>query len=181
MTKLLLDATGEIKWPVSCARCGSTANLTVANATSGRVTSVRPNFAGGISVASELLDLSYPVCAEHARGLALANQLTRNTLGLKFLRGFTYFLGPLSVFFIFIRFLSLVLSLFRPAARLSSTTPVVFYAISLGFATALFLIVLAFRKVPVRVARHTADVVELKFRNERYAREFAKLNRKVIR
>ena len=181
MTKVLLDASGEIAWPPSCARCESAVDLTQANATSGRVTSMRPNLAGGLSVAAELLNLSYPVCAQHARGLAFANQLTRNTLGLKVLRGMTYFLGTLSILFLATGALSLVMGLFRPVARPSAGVPMGMYVIYWAFAVALVLIVLAFRKVPVRVIRQTEDVVGLKFSSARYAREFSKLNRNAVR
>jgi hypothetical protein len=145
------------------------------------VKSVRPNIAGGLSISSEVLDLSYPVCPQHAKGLALANQITRNTGGVKILRGLIYFIGGVGLFSFATSSLSLVLGALSSAQKRPSDVPFTFLALNAVFAIALVWTILAFNKVPVRVTGQSADVIRLKFKSDRYAREFAKLNRGVLR
>lgn len=174
MSKTIKLATDHpISWPARCAMCGTKNDLVWASATSGRVTSVAPTLSGAVRVKSELLDLSYPVCQQHAKGLALANTVTRNTLGFKLLRGVTYFLGPLAI----LPLVMLPLRWFVPSATPRAGTPVALFAIMAIFVVALIVIVRSFRALPLRIEKQTEDTMSIKFRQDRYANEVVKLNR----
>jgi hypothetical protein len=168
-------STEDIQWPSSCSKCRSNKKLTWASATSGRVTSVAPTLTGAISIKSELLDLSFPVCAEHSSGLGLANFFTRNTSGIKMLRGFFYLLGPLSL-------LVIATSIIRLVTHHQSKTSIPFGLMAIFiFSAVVFLLILrAYRTLPVRISGQTEDSVSIKFNNDLYAKEFVRLNRQHV-
>lgn len=174
-TKITLSRDHQISWPACCARCGTKEDLTWASATSGRVTSVAPTLSGAIRIKSELLDLAYPVCQRHAKGLALANAITRNTFGFKALRGLTYFLGPPSVLFL----LALPIVLISPS-RTQPDVPLAMVALYVFLAGALLMIILAFRTLPLRINKQTRDDISIQFGSARYASAFARLNREGV-
>lgn len=164
----------DIQWPARCAQCGDKENLTLVGASSGRIKSVSPSLTGAATVTSEMLDLSYPVCEKHAKGVALANLMTRNTTGLRLLRGMIYFIGPLGILYLLILPINLFVRHNTPGA------PLAFTAIYVLAAAALVYLVRAFRKLPVRIVKHTAEGAKLRFANDLYAQYFRKLNLNIV-
>lgn len=171
--KLTVLRTEEVQWPNRCAACGAKEGLVAAGASIGRVASVRPTLSGDLAIRGELLSLDYPVCKAHSHGLVFANLLTRKTLGLSFLRGMIWLLGPLSV-------LTLATALFRllaePGGGPGASLPAELMALFVLFAAAFVLLVRAYRKLPLRLVKQTGDGVTIRFRNEGYAVEFGRLN-----
>jgi hypothetical protein len=179
--RLRLAASQPIAWPARCARCLTKNELTTCNATSGHVESIRPTLAGSLAVKSDMLSLAYPVCAEHARGLPLANLLTRNTLGARTLRIMVYVLGPLSIVSLATMLATLALSVAKPSARgPGGNLSAGMLVLVVVFAAAFALVVWSFRKLPVRVGSHTGETISLAFSNARYAKEFARLNERLV-
>jgi hypothetical protein len=127
-----------------------------ADATSGRVTSIAPTLTGEVRVKSELLELRYPVCTQHAKGIAAFNFATRNTAGLRALRVFLYCFGPASIL-VFLR--RLVPGLHNVAL------PFDFAALLAACAAAFVFVVVAFRKLPVRVVSLSEDAISVRFKN----------------
>lgn len=173
--KINLSRDHQISWPACCAKCGKKEDLTWASATSGRVTSVAPTLSGAIRIKSELLDLNYPVCQRHAKGLAMANAITRNTFGFKALRGMAYILGPMSVLFL----LALPIVLISPS-RTQPDLPLAMIALYVALAGAFLMIIRAFRTLPLRIDNQTKDDISIKFGNAQYASAFARLNREGV-
>ena len=127
-----------------------------------------------------MLALAYPVCNRHASGLPLANALTRNTLGAKLLRGMLYLLGPLSIIAIaplpLVYLLSIAKPTSRPTTGLSATGFFLFSALGAAFV----LVIWSFKKLPIRITKHSSEKIGLAFSNPRYAEEFARLNKSLI-
>ena len=172
--KLTLFTGGEVQWPNRCARCGTKAGLVTAGASIGRVTSVRPTLDGALSVRSELLDLNYPVCQAHARGLSLANLVTRKTMGFAVLRFMVFVMGTLG--------LSLIpFALIKALSRSGTDMPAEMAAIYAVSAFAMIGLIAAYAKLPLRLVKQTEDEVTIKFKNDAYAVEFARLNRDSVR
>ncbi|HJW02304.1 MAG TPA: hypothetical protein VJ548_03405 [Azospira sp.] len=167
-----ISSTENIQWPESCSKCCSNETLAFASATSGRVTSVSPTLTGAVRIKSELLDLSFPVCKNHASGLGMANFFTRNTSGIKMLRGFFYLLGPISL-------LIVGTFLFRLVTQHQSKSELPLGMMSLFvFCSTIFILILnSYRTLPVRISKQTEDFVSIRFANDLYAKEFARKNR----
>lgn len=165
--------TDEVRWPNSCAKCGTKEGLRKADASIGKITSVRPTLTGGIAVKTELFSLNYPVCEKHAQGLALANAITRKTMGFAALRGMVYLLGPLSLLFI----LMLPLRFINSNAVPRTDLPIAMVGIYVLFALAFIVLIRAYRKLPLRLIKRGDDVVTVKFQNDAYAQSFIRLNR----
>lgn len=174
MTKVTVRSDGGLAWPARCARCEAAGDLTWANASSGRVTSVRPTLGGAVRVGAEMLDLAYPVCKGHSRGLALSNLLTRNTFGLKVLRGFVYLIGPMGLLML----LTMPLGRIGRGAQMATgpDLPWPMLAIYLIGAAALVLLIRAYRILPLRIDRQREGEVDLRFRNRAYAKAFVAAN-----
>lgn len=168
-------------WPARCAKCLTKTDLTMCNATSGRIESVRPTLGGSILVKSDLLSLSYPVCVQHVRGLSLANLLTRNTLGARSLRAMLYFLGPLSIVTLAGPLLIYAVSIAKPAAYRASDLSAGMFLLFMVFAVAFALVIWSFKRLPVRISKHSTELISLAFGNSLYAKEFARLNESLIR
>jgi hypothetical protein len=173
--KIAISSLEGINWPPCCAKCTSKDNLTWASATSGRVTSVAPTLGGAVRIKSELLELSYPVCKAHAKGLMLANFITRNTSGFKMLRGFFYYMGAMSI----ILLVTLLARLVMPSPTANNIPPAML-AVFAFCALAFIAIVGSFRKLPLRIAKQSKDDTTISFANVLYANEFVKLNRQRI-
>lgn len=174
-TTVTISSTEDISWPASCSKCRTSENLTWASATSGRVTSVAPTLTGAISIKSELLDLSFPVCKAHTNGLGLANFFTRNTSGIKMLRGFFYLLGPISLLVVG-TFLVRLITQHQSNTELSLGMMAIFVFCAIVFS----LILNSYRTLPVRISKQTEDFVSIKFQNDLFAKEFVRLNRQHI-
>ena len=168
----LIDSN-EVRWPNACAKCGSKQGLRTADASIGKIKSVRPTLAGEIAVKTELFNLNYPVCETHAQGLALANAITRKTMGFAVLRGMVYLLGPLSLLFLLMLPLRFINSNAAPRSDLSMAM----VAIYVLFALAFIALIRAYRKLPLRLIKRGDDVVTVKFQNDAYAASFIRLNR----
>lgn len=170
----------EVQWPNSCAKCRKKEGLVSAQASIGRVTSVRPTLTGAIAVSGELMHMGYPVCAQHKKGLELANLLTRNTAGFKFLRGMVYFIGALSLPLLLLLLVSAVLRLAGAPESSSPGLPGAMIAIYIVFAFAFLQLISAYRKLPLRLVKQDDAAVTIRFSNNIYAAEFARLNRDKI-
>jgi hypothetical protein len=120
----------------------------------------------------ELLSMDYPVCREHASGLAFANLLTRKTLGLSLLRLMIWICGPMAV-------LGLALAGFRLVlgVQTRNSLPGEMIALTIVFAVAFVLLIRAYRRLPLRLVKRTEDSVTIQFKNDGYGVEFARLNR----
>jgi hypothetical protein len=178
--KIAIATNSEIHWPPLCAMCRRKDGLSLVDLTSGRVTSVLPNLMGGVTIRSQLVELSYPLCATHGRGLSVANFFTRNTTGFKWLRGYLYFLGPICL----IGAIALPIARFarrnNPSAADMAGFPTEMYLVFVAIAAMFLWLIFATRKLPLRVSGQTADVITLSFRNVLYANDFVKLNRSIV-
>lgn len=180
---------GEVRWPGSCAHCRQKTDLLTADASIGRISKIGASFGedeedeeeeGGpeVTVTGELSRFSYPVCRSHAKGLTAADWATRKSLGLKVLRGMVWILGPLSLLFMVLAFpLALYNSLKSGEPMSISWVMIGIYAL---FAVAFIQLLRAYGKLPLRLVSVTADTTTIKFRNNIYAREFARLNRDIV-
>jgi hypothetical protein len=169
--KIEISTSEKIAWPASCAACRSKENLTLASATSGRVTSVSPSLTGAVKFESEILDISFPVCQRHSKGLNFANFMTRNTAGLKFLRVLIYFFGILSIPSVIMYPIKLI----KPS-QTGMNISVEMILLNAAFLIALIVLIRSFMKLPIRIDKQTANSLALKFRNDLYAVDFVKLN-----
>ena len=165
--------TDEVRWPNSCAKCGTKEGLRTADASIGKIKSVRPTLAGELAVKTEMFNLNYPVCEEHAKGLSFANAITRKTMGFAVLRGMVYLIGPLSLLLI----LMLPLRLIKSNTMPRSDLPLEMMALYALFALAFIVLIRAYRKLPLRLVKRGDDVVTIKFQNDAYAVSFIRLNR----
>ena len=170
--KVTLLTDGEVLWPNRCARCGAKSGLVSAGASIGRVTSVRPTLSGEIAVKGELLSLNYPVCQKHASWLGLANLVTRKTAGFAALRFMVFFFGALGLILI----PTALTRLFRPSGT-GADMPVEMWAIYVVGVLAMIGLIGAYMKLPLRLVKKTDDEVTIKFKNDAYAVEFARLNK----
>jgi hypothetical protein len=173
--KVFLATDGEVFWPNRCARCGTKSGLTSAGASIGRVLSVRPIVAG-LAVKGEILNLDYPVCEAHAKWLGLANLVTRKTTGFAILRVMIFFVGTLGVLLI----PTALTRLFVPS-RTGASMPVEMAAIYIVGALAMIGLIGAYMKLPLRLVKRSDDEVTIKFKNDAYAVEFARLNKDSVR
>ena len=173
MSKKVTLLTGEeVLWPNRCARCGAKSGLVTAGASIGRVTSVRPTLSGDLAVKGELLSLHYPVCQAHAKWLGLANLVTRKTVGFAALRVMVFFIGTLGLMFI----PTALFRLFVPS-RTGAGMPAEMAAIYVVAVLAMIGLIGAYMKLPLRLVKQTDDEVTIKFKNDAYAVEFARLNK----
>lgn len=177
--KVRIYDDGEVQWPNSCAYCRAKTGLVSAAASIGRVTSVRPTLSGAIAVKGELLSMDYPVCQTHQRGLSWASLITRETAGFKFLRGLSYFFGIQVLLMMLIAIPAFIMRLMggNPGADNGPELPGVMMVIFFFFALSFFLVISAYRKLPLRLVKRNDDGITIKFRNNIYAAEFARLNR----
>lgn len=170
--KITISDPPSIKWPARCSKSMTKDDLVWASATSGHVNSVRPTLTGTVNVDSTLVNIHFPVNSQHAKGLGLANLLTRSTLGFKIIRGFAYFFGALATPMLLIKLVSLFIGNFTS----SSDMPVAFFLMYLAGFILMLMIIWAYRKQPVRVIKSKEDAVTLKFQNEEYAKQFYAAN-----
>lgn len=157
----------QIDWPPCCAQCESKEALVPVSSRLGRVKSVRPNWSGGMTMRSDILYLSFPMCRQHAAGTAWANRILDN--------------GPLAVLIRVIVYFGAVFAatlLIRPTRFIADFGWFTLYPL-LGIA-GVAAIVWAKRTAAVLPVRFDPDmdVVELRFRNDDYATKFRVFNRK---
>lgn len=97
------DDLPPLVWPLCCPKCGSTESLVQTTSRLGRVKSIRPNLTGGMTMKSDILHLSFPMCEKHAQETGLANLILANSPVLQLLRlicfmgalfALPFFLGP---------------------------------------------------------------------------------------
>ncbi|WP_273430774.1 hypothetical protein [Chitinibacter tainanensis] len=166
--------TGEVQWPRCCARCRSDDALTAANASGGHIAGFN-----GVTMTGELLELNYPVCAEHAKGLSFANLLTRKTLGVSVLRWMAFILGPLSLLLGPVLLIGGLLSLFGHSSN-GPGTSISMLIITLLPGVLLVLIWRAYRQLPIRITKVEADSFTLQFNDSLYAGQFKRLNKALL-
>ena len=172
MTKVVkIKNIHEINWPVCCAKCNASTRLTLANTTSGRVTGISPLPVGAVTIKSDLLNMDYPVCQRHSKGLDSANFLTRNTIGFKFLRGLIYYFGGMGALLL----LTLPVRLFRDTPSTSLPGGLVFI-FAFSFIALIYLRLLS-QSIPLTTKQNKDDSVTIKFRNDQYAEKFKSMNK----
>jgi hypothetical protein len=95
MSEIVRVAFGEnipqLVWPSCCPNCGTGESLVNTTSRLGRVKSIRPNLLGGMTMKSDVLYLSYPICAKHARGTYWANLILDKSPLVQLLQLITYF------------------------------------------------------------------------------------------
>lgn len=156
-----------IDWPPCCAQCESKEDLVAVGSRLGRVKSVRPNWTGGMTMRSDILYLSFPMCREHAGGAAWANRILGNSPVTGLIRMIVYF-GALFA----------VTAMLKPLRFFADFGWFSLYPL-LGVA-GVAAIIWAKRTAAVLPVRFDPDmdVVEVQFRNEDYATKFRIFNRK---
>ena len=161
------DDLPKLEWPPCCPVCGGKKTLRWATSRLGRVKSIRPDLGGGLTMKSDVMYLSFPMCEQHAGSTSLANVVLEKSPLMQFLRLLTYmallFALPL---------------LMRPSHFLEqlgwfTLVPVFGILGTLG-------LLLARRATGVWPVRFDPDmdVIILRFRNEEYASKFRLMNRK---
>ena len=58
----MTDDAVRLSWPKRCPACSGTQSLVSASSRVGRVKSLRPNITGGITMRSDVMYLSFPMC-----------------------------------------------------------------------------------------------------------------------
>lgn len=162
-----------IKFPPCCVKCLSEANLHQKSLVSGRVASVRPNIALGLTYHNEIMDIAYPVCETHSQSSFWDYVYTRRTLGFQLFRGFVYFNGllcvPLIVF--------MLIDLFTGKGfDTAGGVKIIFIIIGISF---IFLVKAMFT-CPIKITSHRANTMTIKFKNDAYADLFKRQNYRFI-
>lgn len=171
MTETVRVAIAEelppLDWPPCCAQCETKGALVAVGSRLGRVKSVRPNWSGGLTLRSDILYLSFPMCRQHAGATAWANRILGNSPVAGLIRMIVYggllFVLPL---------------LIRPARFVADVGWFSLYPL-LGVAGVAAIVWAKWTAavLPVRFDPDM-DVVEIRFRNEDYATKFRIFNRK---
>ncbi len=163
-----------MRWPNACATCCGKESLSGATVRVGRIKSARPNLLGGWTIKSDVLYLTVPVCARHRTVNQLAHVLLEKSPLMLLIRGLSYLLGLGGA-------LLLLTSLIRlDGVGLMQTyqnSPPFFWMFMGGLAASLLFFWLK-RQVGVRVVRldPDLDVLDLRFRDARFAKAFKKAN-----
>lgn len=160
-----------LSWPKRCAACGESGALEPSTTRVGRVASVRPNLQGGITMKSDVMYVSTPMCAKHAGANALANRILEKSPLMSFLRGWIYIGVLVAVTMI----ISLVARRSGAVSGIGGLLIIPLLGIVGGAALAW-----ANKNWQVRPVRFDPDmdVIEVDFRNDVYAAEFKRANRK---
>ena len=163
----------NIQFPACCVRCLSEENLHYKSLVSGRVVSVRPNIALGLTYHNEIMDIEYPVCEEHSNYSFWQYVYTRRTLGFQLFRGFVYLYG----------FMSLPLMLFWLIDWLQGKgfdsiggMKIIFIIAGLSF----IFLVKAMITCPIKITSHRTDTMTIKFKNDDYADLFKRENYRFV-
>lgn len=172
MSQLVRVAIGadfpEIQWPACCPECGTTKSLIRNISRLGRVKSIRPNLAGGLTMKSEIMYLNYWICPAHAAETRWANLLLDKS-PLMYLIRFIFYVGAL-----------FALALLLGPRRLS-TFPELGPLLALPLigifgVTSLIWARIATSLRPIRFDPDQ-DVIEIQFRQAPYATRFRVMNR----
>lgn len=171
MSEIVRVAIGEdvpkIDWPPCCPKCESKESLVTVNSRLGRIKSMRPNLMGGVTVQSDVLYLSFPVCREHAAAAFWANKILDKSPLVKLLHLIVYCGALFSIAFVL-----------RPKGFISDFGWFSLYPLLGLLGTIAILWAKATATVlPIRFDPDM-DVFELKFLNEDYASKFRVFNRK---
>jgi hypothetical protein len=183
----ILTGEGPIHWPGECARCCATGRLQAVHVGIARnVTSLVDGVQGKSRY--QTLGMHYPVCNAHAAWAAFASWLTRKSPLPNLLRGAAYLVGTPAVVLFAMKGLVAVLVLWswygghsrqNPWPQLTPDDwffPLVFACC----AVLLVLVLMAFRRVPVRLLKLESDALVIRFANERFARHFARANAQTV-
>jgi hypothetical protein len=160
------DQIPPLQWPHSCPRCGKKDRLKGTTSRLGRVKSMRPNLGGGMTVTSDILHLTVPVCEQHAAGNHLANFLLRN--------------GPLALVLKAVVFMCMLIALAglkNPSAVYRPIGPMT--GVALFGIAGVALLFWARRTINIwpKAFDPDLDVVVIRFANEDYATKFRLMNR----
>ena len=162
----LTDELPQLAWPPCCPKCGTKVSLVSTTSRLGRVKSIRPNLLGGMTMKSDILYLSYPICEKHAQEAYWANMILDKSPLAQLLRLLAYFGAFFALSFIV-----------RPKTFISDFGWFSLYPLIglLGVAA----IVWAKKATSVWPMRFDPDmdVFEIRFLDEGYASKFRLLNR----
>jgi hypothetical protein len=158
----------ELTWPACCPECGNKTSLVKSTSRLGQVKSVRPNLRGGLTMRSEILYLTYQICAQHASATKFANSLLEKS-PLMYLLRFIVYVGIIFAIGLLLgprpwnTFPALGMLLILPAVGILGTAGIVWARRT----TSLW---------PIRFDPDQ-DVIEIRFSQEKYAAKFRALNR----
>jgi putative Mn2+ efflux pump MntP len=166
------DGSLSLTWPSRCPACGKKDKLIPSTNRVGRVKSVRPNLLGGITMKSDVLYLSVPMCSQHANQNSLATRIMEKSPLMSMLRGLSYLFGLFAV--------SMLIGILatRGASAHSADLSVLAALPVLGL-IGCAAVAWAIKNSSVRPVRFDpdVDVIEVAFRDEVYAAEFRRANR----
>ncbi len=167
----IVDGAMKVQWPPRCPRCGAEGKLVPSTSRVSQVKSVRPGL-GSVTISSEVMRLSVPMCEQHAAANSVANAILEKSTLMTALRVLSY----IGAFFVAEMLLGLALHPKDSWQRLGDLGAfLVFPAFSLGC----LVIWWARSSTAVWPRRFDpdVDVLEIQFADERYARHFKRANR----
>ena len=182
------DAEHPVRWPNYCVQCGAKPDLTLVSTKVTDVKTVKPwmLLLGRIHTETHTLEMAYPVCQAHASGMSsLQRWITQNGGVPRLLRWVAYFFASTTLIAVAL-VIQAMLHKTGVKANPSASQPTNWGAMLNGITmmllpiVAVVLVVLAYRKVPLRLTRLEDDAVTIKFRVDRYARAFERANADTI-
>lgn len=183
----VLTGTGEIQWPRECARCCGTDQLRPVHVGIAKeVTGLGDVVRGRRRY--QTLGLHYLACVQHAGWAAFASWLTRKSPLPNLLRWSAYLFGIPALLIAVLKllvWLALVGAWFTGGAKRNPWQVAApddwFFPLLFGAcAVLLVLVVMAFRRVPVRLLKLEEDAMVIRFASARYARHFARVNPELV-
>ena len=167
----ITDNSVNIAWPPRCPRCGEEKRLVPSTNRVSRLKSVRPNLGGGLTMRSDVMYMSVPMCERHAGTNRLANLILQRSPLWAGLRALSW-LGLAMLVSVLV---GLILhGGFGNIADMGAFLLLPLIGIVGGLA-----IWWARKNTSVWPKRFDPDmdVLEIQFANERYARHFRRANR----
>lgn len=161
------DNQPPLKWPACCPECGTTKMLEKMTTRLGRVKSVPPTLAGGLSVKNGVMYLTYFICPDHAAETRWANRLLEKSPVMYLLR-LIFYVG--AIFALALLFGSRPLSSFPDLGAL-----LVLPALGIAGVTSLIWAHMATSLWPMRFDSDQGEII-IRFRQAPYATKFRVMN-----
>ena len=166
----IVDGAMRVQWPPRCPACGAEGRLVPSTNRVSQVKSMRPGL-GSVTVHSQVLHVSVPMCEKHAGTNSTANFILERSLLMSSLRWLSY----VGAFFLVEMLVGLVINPGSWQRLLDMGVFLMFPAFSLGCLAIWW----ARKNTFVWPKRFDPDVevLEIQFADERYARHFKRANR----